>query len=257
MQTHYDSIYLAPHLDDAALSCGGQIFKHTKQGANILIVTIMAGDAPHDVTTGHAVELHERWELEKEVVAARRDEDIMASKILGADFAHWQIPDCVYRTIPNRKELYYSTWSEIIGSVHPQEQDLIHQISQQFASLPPASQIFAPLTVGNHVDHQIVRQAAEICFKGNLYYYEDYPYVQSEGAIEAVIPANSKVWQSVEISLSAMAIQKKAEAITAYQSQLSTFFTDAQDLMKQLTTYANQVGGERIWHKWRTKGSLT
>ena len=249
MQIHYDAIYLAPHLDDAALSCGGQIYNQTKQGANILIVTIMAGDAPHDVTSGHAVELHERWELEKEVVATRRDEDIEASIILGADFAHWHIPDCVYRTILDTKELYYSSWSEIIGSVHPQEQPLIQQLGQKFASLPPASRIFVPLTVGNHVDHQIVRQAAEICFKENLYYYEDYPYVQTEGAIESVIPKYSKSWQSIEYSLSTEDIQKKAEAITAYKSQLSTFFTDTQDLMRQLRDYANQVGGERIWHK--------
>ena len=60
MQQKYDSIYLAPHLDDAALSCGGQIYTATQQGANVRIVTVMAGDAPADGIAGYAVELHER-----------------------------------------------------------------------------------------------------------------------------------------------------------------------------------------------------
>lgn len=249
IQTKYDAIYLAPHLDDAALSCGGQIYQQTEVGKKILIVTIMAGDAPDNVLSGHAVELHERWQIENEIVATRRHEDKLASQILGADYLHWSIPDCVYRFIPNTKTLFYSTWPEIIGDVHPQEQQLIQTLSKKLMTLPPAKQIFAPLTIGNHVDHQIVRQAAENCFTENLAYYEDYPYVQTSGALEGVISPYNTEWQATKIPLSAEAIQKKAEAITAYRSQLSTFFKDQQDLQRQLTTYAQKVGGEKIWHQ--------
>ena len=64
MRTHYDAIYLAPHLDDAALSCGGQIYQLTAVGKQVLIVTIIAGDPPQNVVySDFARELHERWEL--------------------------------------------------------------------------------------------------------------------------------------------------------------------------------------------------
>ena len=45
--TRYHAIYLAPHLDDAVLSCGGQIFERTARGENVLVVTVMAGDVVH------------------------------------------------------------------------------------------------------------------------------------------------------------------------------------------------------------------
>ncbi|MEZ4728018.1 MAG: PIG-L family deacetylase [Caldilineaceae bacterium] len=46
MPSVYDAIYLSPHLDDVALSCGGQIFGATRTGQRVLIVTITAGDPP-------------------------------------------------------------------------------------------------------------------------------------------------------------------------------------------------------------------
>jgi hypothetical protein len=41
----------------------------------------------------------------------------------------------------------------------------------------------------------------------------------------------------------------KAKAIAAYQSQVSTFFTDYQDLTQQIQTYSHHVGGERLWQR--------
>ena len=52
----YDTIFLAPHLDDVVLSCGGQIFLETEAGNSVLVVTIMAGDPPQrTLTTFRAV----------------------------------------------------------------------------------------------------------------------------------------------------------------------------------------------------------
>lgn len=248
MQPKYNAIYLAPHLDDAALSCGGQIYTKSKNGEKILIVTIMAGDPPTDVIVGHAVELHERWEIKNDVIATRRAEDTVACKILGADYVHWQIPDCIYRFVPETNIPFYPTWPEIIGKIHPQEIGLVQNLTKQFSKLPTADRVLAPLTIGNHVDHQIVRQAAELCFIDNLFYYEDYPYVQTTGALDKVIPKGSSSWMATQIPLSAKALQIKADAITAYKSQLSTFFNGRNDLEQQLNSYAAQIGGERIWY---------
>jgi hypothetical protein len=41
--------------------------------------------------------------------------------------------------------------------------------------LPPDWQLVCPLTLGNHVDHQLVRQAAERIGRP-LCYYADLPY---------------------------------------------------------------------------------
>ena len=98
--TSYAAIYLAPHLDDAALSCGGQIARRTRAGERILIVTVMAGDPPTDVENDYIRSLHARWDLERDAAAQRRAEDSAACRILGADHLHWPIADCIYRLDP-------------------------------------------------------------------------------------------------------------------------------------------------------------
>ena len=41
----------------------------------------------------------------------------------------------------------------------------------------------------------------------------------------------------------------KIEAILAFRSQLSTFFTARADLERQVRGYAKRVGGERVWKR--------
>ncbi|NKQ35915.1 MAG: PIG-L family deacetylase [Chloroflexi bacterium] len=248
MTNQYDAIYLSPHLDDAALSCGGQIFQATAVGQRILILTIMAGNPAGSAQSGYADMLHERWQLGADVVAQRRVEDIAACHILGADYQHWTVPDCIYRTDAENKPLY-EDWAEITGSIHPADEPLVEALAKRLAQLPPHGRIIAPLTVGKHVDHQIVRQAAEMGCGDDLFYYEDYPYVQIPGMLAEIIPPESPEWTAVTIPLSAEALQVKARAIEAYVSQVSTFFNGRDDLLRQITSYAQSAGGERLWRK--------
>lgn len=250
MRTHYDAVYLAPHLDDAALSCGGQIWQETAVGRHILIVTIMAGDPPAAAVRSDFVrELHARWQLPANAEALRRQEDAAACRLLGADYQHWPVPDCIYRTHPETDSLLYPDWESVITAVHPAETALIEALAAQMAALPTAGRVVAPLGVGCHADHLITRRAAELCFGAALWYYEDFPYVREAGALTAVIPPHTNQWQAQVISLSAAALSAKANAIAAYVSQVSTFFKDPQDLADQLQTYARTVGGERLWRQ--------
>lgn len=243
----YDAIYLSPHLDDAALSCGGQIFQQTAAGHRVLIVTAMAGDPPEGPLSAMAREHHERWQLTADAVARRREEDKTACQILGADCHHWEIPDCLYRRHPQTEQALYQDVSALFGAVAPAEEPLVEALAKKIAGLPLADQLFAPLAIGHHVDHQLVRQAAEKQVgRSQLCYYEDYPYAAVAEAVTAVIDADLG-WQSRSIPLSATAVQAKIDAITAFRSQLSTFFQDQADLDQQIRAYTASVGGERIW----------
>lgn len=260
MRTHYDAIYLAPHLDDAALSCGGHIHQLTSDnltadnltavGKQILIVTIMAGDPPQDAIYSDFVrELHARWELDVKAEAVRREEDAVACGILGADFVHWSIPDCVYRMHPETGQALYPAWADVITAIHPAESQLIQDLAEKLTTLPATDRIVAPLGIGNHADHLVTRQAAEVCFGDKVWYFEDYPYVQEDGALTAVIPEPPSNWQAHTYPLHPANLTAKAKAIAAYRSQVSTFFTDYQDLTQQIQTYSQQVGGERLWQQ--------
>jgi LmbE family N-acetylglucosaminyl deacetylase len=249
VKNHYHTIYLSPHLDDATLSCGGQIFQQSRAGQRVLVVTITAGDPPAAALSAYARSLQERWALESDAVAARRAEDYAANAILGADTLHWSVPDCIYRLDPVSQTPYYVSDVDIFGAVHPSEQSLVAQVAAQIEQLPPHDQLYVPLAIGQHVDHVLTRAAAEAAVgQARLYYYEDYPYAQQPGAVAAAIPPSAAQWQSVTIPLTPAALQAKIEAILAFRSQLSTFWRDRADLAAQVSSYAERVGGERLWH---------
>lgn len=248
MLAHYDSIYLSPHLDDVALSCGGQVAEKTAVSHPVLILTITAGDPPSNTLSNFATSLHERWELPTETVARRRAEDITACGILGADYLHWDIPDCIYRPHPTTGEMMYVSGADIFGEINTAEFSLIPHLAQRFSMLPSADHIFTPLTIGHHIDHQITRAAAEHYFGSRLCYYEDYPYARIPGALETVISAEQTAdWQAQTLPLSPVALQAKMDAIAAFKSQISTFFLNQADLEEQIRTFTQKVNGERIW----------
>ena len=248
--SNYNAIYLSPHLDDVALSCGGQIFQRTQAGENVLIVSVTAGDPKETAVSTYAQSLHDRWEMISDSVAARREEDEEACRILGADWLHWDILDCIYRT-DDTGTPFYTSDDDLFGSIHPiDEAQTINHLSQHIAQLPAASELHIPLGIGNHVDHQLVRRIAETTFLPEmLYYYEDYPYANTPNALASVIPDDRYGWQSKTLALSTREIQARINAIIAFSSQLSTFFTDLLDLKNQVESFVLQVGGERIWYK--------
>lgn len=247
---HYNSIYLAPHLDDVALSCGGQIAQQSRSGHSVLIVTVMAGDPGADQISDYARGLQERWELLTDAAVGRRLEDQEACRILGAAFQHWTVPDCPYRLHPQTGLPFYTSDAEIFGEIHPAERDWVQDLADQMERLPTWDRLVVPLTLGHHVDHQLTRRAAEFAFGASrLFYYEDYPYAQQAGALESVIGAARAGWHAQTVPLTAADLATKIEAIAAFRSQLSTFWHSREALEQQVQGFAAQVGGERIWQQ--------
>lgn len=252
----YDAVYLSPHLDDAALSCGGHIYDLTNAGKTVLIITIMAGELAPGSSSQFAESLHQRWQLQRNVVQARRAEDKAACQILGADWQHWEFLDCIYRLEPETGRPLYPSENAIFGEIDPADSTLLQTLAARMALLPAAHHIYVPLTLGHHVDHQLTRQAAEKCFgPASLHYYEDYPYAR-EFSAEQFTTQEAGSWQTEVKKISEAGIRARIRAIKCYRSQLSTFFKDNQDLEKQIRAFIDSVGGERVWTVNRSKGGL-
>lgn len=247
-QEDFDYVILSPHLDDGVLSCGGDIFRRTTVGQRVAVVTIMAGDPPAGALSAYAGSLQGRWSLLKEAAAQRRQEDAAAINLLGGEWVHWDVPDCIYRRHPQTNVPFYNSDADIFGDVDPADSYLIGEIARRLKAYPirEGGRLAVPLGIGHHVDHQITRQAAERSGRP-LVYYEDYPYAQLPGALEKVISPTSDNWRAQEIPLTAAQLDKKIEAIRRYRSQLSTFFANDADLVHQVVQYSTLVGGERVW----------
>ena len=243
---HY--IFLSPHLDDAVLSCGGMIAQLAQDGHVVEVITIFAGDPPIGPLTPFAQSLHERWQA---VPADRRREDVVSLRSLGAQAIHWPYPDAIYRRDAASGAALYDSGQSIFDEVAASDAAMIESIAGDLAPIALPAQCYVPLTAGHHVDHQIIRRAAESLGRA-LIYYEDYPYAEIPGKVEAALSGGS--WRPELVRLGDEAVRAKARAILAYGSQLSTFFESEFEMGQRVRAYAARVGGEvgpaeRLWWK--------
>jgi LmbE family N-acetylglucosaminyl deacetylase len=95
-------VYLSPHFDDVVLSCGGLVWEQLQAGQPVEIWTLGAGVPQEGLALSEfAQQLHERWQTGIEAVATRRMEDETAMLRLGAVARYWDLPDCIYRRLPD------------------------------------------------------------------------------------------------------------------------------------------------------------
>ncbi|HKJ27927.1 MAG TPA: PIG-L family deacetylase [Anaerolineales bacterium] len=235
-------IYLSPHLDDTALSCGGLIWDQVQAGQDVEVWTLCAGDPPPHNFSAFAEELHARWALSPEAaIAARREEDRQAMAVLGAPYRHFSIPDAIYRLHPKTGELMYFDWEDVTGGLHPGDEGYLRQKAQELAGeLAGEVSLVSPLTVGNHVDHQFTRVLAEMLGLP-LLYYPDYPYtMQYDDQIPYLLPTGAK---KETFAVSPQGLAAWQDSVAAYASQISTFWASEAEMRDGIRTFSEQFGG--------------
>ena len=240
-------IYLSPHLDDAAFSCGGLIWQQVQAGEDVEIWTICAGSPPEGELPPFAQSLHQRWGTGPETVAQRRVEDEQAARALGVKPRWFEIPDCIYRRDPKTGKPLYAAGAAIFGNLHPADKTLLSELSDTLAGeLPADARVVAPLTIGNHVYHQLVRQAADTLSQP-LSIYADFPYIINNGHLIAYrLPPGAK---SQQYQLSEEELGAWQAAVACYTSQLSTFWGDEAEMRQALQDYVSQNGGLQLWQR--------
>ncbi len=254
-------LYLSPHLDDVALSCGGQIAQATRSGGAVEILTICAGDepAPGDPLASPLVaKVYALWKLAPgEVMATRRREDEAAGRVLAARTRHWELQEAIHRRDPDTDAALYPSLESLFGAVATQEEALVADLARRFAALPdlPAtSRIVAPLGVGGHADHRIVRAAAERAFGDRLTYYEEFPYIVWKLFALRRAGIFGRSWDAERQPLSAEDVAARIAAIACYASQLPPLFRTPENLARQVRRHVRRARGERLWRRLRPDG---
>jgi LmbE family N-acetylglucosaminyl deacetylase len=244
-------IFLAPHPDDAVLSCGGWIYQLAQNGERPIVITLFGGDAPAAVPrSDFARSLQERWQLGDDAPARRRDEDLAACDRLGCFLTHLPFADAVYRTDEHGQPVYESE-EAIFGD--NREASIVDRVAEALAARVERvfnARLVAPLTAGQHVDHVITRLAAERLDTDPIY-YEDYPYAEQPERMTHVW--GGAEWLSETIGLSEAALNAKIEAFLLHRSQISTFYRDDDEVRQRMRAYAEVVGqgkiAERYWRQ--------
>ena len=205
-----------------------------------------------------------------EIVAQRRVEDERFAFFAEASVVFLDLPDAVFRG--------YEGDDQLLGAVRPDDDAPSAILRREIARLEP-QQVYFPLAVGNHVDHQLCRDAGVSLlgearrwvmpgpdWAGNVVFYEDFPYCwwnnfQSldelpQGALEG-IPAD--VLLTPGYADIGDQLERKVRGISMYESQIDRLFGGEQQMATAVRQHADAVGtigrangpAERYWHSYR------
>jgi LmbE family N-acetylglucosaminyl deacetylase len=237
-------IYLSPHLDDAVLSAGGLIYEQSQSGTPVEIWTFMCGFAPPGEVSPFAQLQHAQWGFSsaEETTRKRREEDKTAAALVGATVVHFDFLDCIYRRGKNGEWLY----DDIFPPLHPEDKELPAQIAETISPrLQPDDVLVCQLSVGSHVDHILVRQAAEL-LRCSLRYDIDVPYIFYKP--EELGPKSAGMRESV-YSITEAGLHHWIEAALAYKSQivvLGEAFNTPEKAQASIKAYWAEQKGIRL-----------
>ena len=255
-------VFLSPHYDDIALSCGGTAALLSLSGRTPEVALIF-GDHPDpkQPMTAFAERMHRDWGLSaSQVIAGRRAEEGVASQVLGTCDRFLPFRDAIYRG-----ERYLSD-EQLFGEIHSDELDIVGKIIDALrfnADRLDSVRIYAPLAIGGHVDHQhAFRAGIVLADQGrDVWFYEDLPYglKPEHVATRAAVLAEHRLEAGPTVDVSSV-WGRKIDAIMAYPSQLATIFeqyvgvgSSRAAIDQAMTTYALSVGdgamAERFWSR--------
>ena len=230
------------------LSCGGTIHSLASQRRSVEVIGVFAGTPRTRRYSAYARQLHAKWRLPVNAIEERWGEDTVAMYEVGVtSFEHWDYLEAPYRTTSNGEPLY-ATNEDLTGEVSILDRKLRTEISRRVQTLLERSDeavvSYFPLSLGHHVDHQILFAIGlEMRASGKqVRFYEDYPYA------EAYEVNGHKEWQAEVLPI---VVGPKIRAASAYASQLRGLGDSTEVLGKRLSDFGNYIGngrpGERYW----------
>lgn len=245
--TGHRHIFLSPHFDDVAYSCGGTLGVQVSVGLRPLVITVFGGSPEPGITlSSFAMDVHRRMGFSQDVQTAiqtRRREDAAAMELLGVDYLWFDYPDAIYRGTP----AYYTSDNQLMGGeVQPGDRKIDEELAEILVSLRkrlPDTVWYAPLAVGRHVDHQLVCSAADrltqLGARVNL--YEDFPYVARHS--DALANRLEEFGNTLEPGLVEMSemLHQRLDASAKYASQTASNFGDEANMVKSMTNYTHSI----------------
>jgi LmbE family N-acetylglucosaminyl deacetylase len=204
-----------------------------------------------------------------DIVARRRLEDERYTYFAEASVVFLDLPDAVFRG--------YEGDDQLLGPVRADDDAPIGILRKEIARLEPQA-VYLPLGVGNHVDHQLCREAGVALlaesrrwvmpgpeWAGKVVFYEDFPYAWwsqfsnledlPEGALDGIPEGVYLTPRYADISDQ---LERKVRGVAMYESQIDRLFGDVKSMGAAVRQHASAVGAvgnaggaaERYWHSY-------
>ena len=350
-------VFVAPHPDDVALSCGGLIASLRELGQNVAIITVFSGNGSNDGLTPYQrealgfgsktlwpsseafnrsailpdVPLSPAWAaddggleatqadadaaakrfwqrsswyrrasirneslagqpvidelptqgavLTEEVVEAASAGDLIARRRIEDErYAYFAEASIIFLDLPDAVFRGYEGDDQLLGEPRDGDIAVSDLLRREIDRLEP-QQIYLPLGVGGHVDHQLCRKAGVDMlalgarwvmpgpeYAGTVVFYEDFPYAfwndfrtldqLGSGAFDG-LPSNVSLFPTyADIGDQ---IEKKITGINIYRSQIDRLFDGTREMANAVRAYGKTLGlvgdldapAERYWRSSR------
>lgn len=232
------ALFISPHLDDVAFSCGGTFATLAQAGWQCVLLTVFTRSVPSPTGFALACQTDKGFGPEVDYLALRRQEDTLAAQHLGATTARWlDLPEAPHRGYHSPTALFADLLpTDEVGQL------LVPLLIAELRATSPKL-IFAPQGFGLHVDHRQVMQAvrAVVPLALPVLWYRDTPYIirQPEARPAPELPAGLT---EVALPLAAAALAAKVAASQAYTSQIGFQFGGAEITRVKLMQLADMEG---------------
>ena len=218
--TAFHHVFLSPHFDDAIGSCGGTMWRLSRRGYPVRVLTVFGGDEVLPLSEG-ALRFHARAGNLRGV-NERRIEDGAACRVLGCTGDYLDYSDAIYRRGTHGHSLY-NELQAVLRPMAPEDAGLAGTIANNVTdrfSLA-TSVIYCPMAIGHHVDHVATRDCGRVLLErgANVVFYEDFYHSEkSRGS------ADNRPIHRYTVSLSKVELAKKLSAFSKYKSQVKLLF---------------------------------
>ncbi len=231
------ALFISPHLDDVAFSCGGTLAAMADQGWRTVMATCFTASVERPAGFALACQLDKGLGREVDYMALRREEDRQAATILGVGEVRW----LDLQEAPHRG---YESAPALFGDISEDDdiwRELAMRIGILIEELAP-EQIFAPQGLGRHVDHrQTIRAMQAVSADVPVAWYRDTPYAIRNPAAAPFVDAPEAATVPIGATL-----ERKIRSACAYETQIGFQFGGPEQVSALLTAFTAREGGERF-----------
>lgn len=200
--------FISPHLDDAILSAGALIYELKERGRVKIITIFTKGDKSF---------------------LKRKIEDKNVCRFLKINYLHLDFIDALWRNSYRSMEDLFVKKVNSTKEEQNLEAAIVNKLKKTINN--EKGLVFAPLSIGNHIDHRIVNKICRDNFT-DVIYWEDYPYNLKSKISSQFIKKNNLGCFEFKKN-----IFRKEKLIKFYSSQIQSLFGDKPIIIKKERYY--------------------
>ena len=227
------ALFVSPHLDDVAFSCGAILALLARSGWNTVLATVFTRSVPEPTGFALACQTDKGLSPEVDYMAIRREEDREAARLLGAGERIWlDLSEAPHRG--------YDSAAAMFAGV-PEEDEVWREVAWNLKELLDAyapDVLFAPQALGAHADHLQVVRAVRGLPSGAppVAWYRDAPYAtRNPASLPSPLLPDGLVEGAVDVTET---LEAKLRASAAYGTQLGFQFGGEAGMRETLSGFA-------------------